>query len=632
DTRILIVDPETRRPCAGERIGEIWIAGTTVAPGYWSAGSIVVDERFAATLAADATEPGAPGRWLRSGDLGFVRDGQLFVTGRIKDLLIVRGENYYPQDFEWAVQDRHEALRPNAAAAIVVDDGVGERLVFMTEVYPERLGDPRALIAALRAELGAVGVQPATILLLGPRAVAKTSSGKVQRGRMKARFLAGEIEALARWDVDADLRKIDAEALAALRASRGPQRLLAVDRLLAALIAAKLGADDEVGATAPLIELGLDSLAMVELGEQLSLALGVRVELASLAAPRSRAELVAVLAALEPPEDHDDADAAPVFTPAPADRLAPFPLHGIQRAYWVGRAGGVLGGVSCHSYHEFDGVDLDLPRLERAWQRLIARHDALRLVVDEDGLQRVLDPESAPAYAIAVDDLRELGDGAREAWLEQLRRRMSHRVLPAERWPLFEIRALRLDERRTRLCFSLDLLIADGSSLALLFAEWRRAYAAPERALPALPDFGFRDCVLHEAALQRSPAYAEALAWWQEQRPEIAGAPALPLARAPEELTRPRFVRRRQVIPARRWAALGEHARRHGLTPTMVVAAAFVEILEAWSGAQPFLLNLTSFRRPPVDPRVDAIVGDFTTMAFLRCDRAEPGAFDALAR
>ena len=520
DTTLLIVDPETHHTCPEDHVGEVWIRGASVARGYWHN-----DDATAATFRARlADAPDGPDH-LRSGDLGFVRGGQLFITGRRKDLVLVRGENHYPQDLEWAVAAVHPALRPNAVVAMSIDDDRGERLVLATEVYPDRLPDPAPLFAAVRAAIGAHGLQLACIVVCPPGAVPRTASGKVQRAVTRQLFLAGTLPQLARWDLptaaapdpEDDLRDL-------LRAADPEVRADLLHDLLRRLLAARLRVPLADLADVPLAQLGLDSLAAVEIADRLGAQLGAPVDLADLLGERTPAELATHLATR--PAD-------PILvTPDPAPRFAPFPLHGIQQAYWVGRAGGSLGGVSCHTYHEFDAHGLDLPRLEHAWRRLVDRHDALRLVISDDGDQRVL--EHVPPYTIAISTPlpSEL-----PAQLAATREQMSHQVHPADRWPLFALRATDLGAGRTRVHLSIDLLIADGASLALLMREWSRLYRDPTSELPPLPPIGFRDCVLADRAAQQTTRHRDALAWWSARRPDFDPAPELPLARRPEELT-----------------------------------------------------------------------------------------------
>ena len=673
DVQLLIVDPETLAPCAADEIGEIWVGGPFVAQGYWNR-----PEETAATFGA-RTRDGA-GPFMRTGDLGYLVDGEVYLAGRHKDVVILRGRNHYPQDLETTVEESHPALRPGCSAAFSVEVGGEERLAIVAEVDEDRLADDRAaatarlLDAIRRAVVTDHEVVPAVIGLIGARQISKTSSGKIQRRATRARLLARELQivgmyvepaeeaaAAASRAVDGEVatdsasRSVDAVAtasasvdgevalaLAAAELAPPPASLPAAPPVAEDALRDALRDADEVGRVAlvrgylewlvalktrqsgpppsdlPLSDVGLDSLALVEVAERLTYQLGVAVEVQELADGRTLPDLAAALAARR----------TDVLPAGPGDRFEPFPLYGIQQAYWVGRA----GGVSCHLYQELERDGLDLARLERAWTRLIERHDALRLVVDADGAQRVLPFEKVGPYAIACEDLGGLADDERERRLLAARERMSHHVLPSDRYPLFEIRALRLGGGRLRVLVSIDLLVADGASMALLLGEWRRLYSAPERDLPPLPPYTFRDCALADQAARHGDRYRASMAFWAARRPAFATAPDLPLARRPEDVPVARFTRRRAVVAPEVWNRLKVEARRRGMTPSVVLCAAFAEALEAWCTRKEFLLNLTTFRRAPVHPRVGEIVGDFTTMAFLACRRPADEPFAAFAR
>lgn len=197
DTRVTIVDLATGQIAVSGRIGEVWITGPTVCAGYWQRPDRTA-ETFAARLPGDDT------LWLRTGDLGHLdADGELFICGRAKDLIIIRGRNHHPQDLELTAERAHPSLRPGGGAAFSIEVRGEERLVIVQELERTALRDPDvpALASALA---GAVGeeheVQPHTVVFLKTGTVPKTSSGKIQRSTARARFLADELEAVGRWE------------------------------------------------------------------------------------------------------------------------------------------------------------------------------------------------------------------------------------------------------------------------------------------------------------------------------------------------------------------------------------------------------------------------------------------------
>jgi yersiniabactin nonribosomal peptide synthetase len=302
-------------------------------------------------------------------------------------------------------------------------------------------------------------------------------------------------------------------------------------------------------------------------------------------------------------------------------RYDPFPLTETQQAYWLGRDTAYeLGNVAAHSYVECDLENLDLARLERAVNRLIERHEMLRAVVGADGNQRIL--PTVPQYRIQVS--RENAEAIRE--------RMSHQVLPADRWPLFAIEASLIPGGRTRLHVSLDLLIADAGSVLLLARECVELYEHPEAAAPPI-NLSFRDYVLADAAWRRHDpeAWNRSLEWWRARLPNLPGPPELPLAIEPSQVKRPRFVRRSGRMEPGAWERVKARARACGATPSILLCTAYAEVLGLWSKEQRFTLNLTLFNRLPRHADVERLAGDFTSGVLLEVDCTAPQPFGARA-
>jgi 8-amino-7-oxononanoate synthase len=194
DHEIVIVDPEKQTPCKSDRIGEIWISGPSVAQGYWNRPEDS-EQTFRARLADNGEGP-----FLRTGDLGFIHAGQLFVTGRLKDLIIIRGRNHYPQDIERTVERSHEALRAGCGAAFAVEVGDEERLVVVQEIerqYIRKL-DAEAVIGAIRQSVSREHeIQAYAVVLLKTSSLPKTTSGKVRRHLCREHFIQGSLNVVA---------------------------------------------------------------------------------------------------------------------------------------------------------------------------------------------------------------------------------------------------------------------------------------------------------------------------------------------------------------------------------------------------------------------------------------------------
>ncbi len=425
--------------------------------------------------------------------------------------------------------------------------------------------------------------------------------------------------------------KVDRKALPPLEWSESEMEYVApatpTEEVLAGVWAEVLGLP-RVGTRDDFFAIGGHSVLATRLMFRIRGVLGVELPLRTLFEAPTVARLAEAVAARRAASVEAGQD-LPRIEPNPAEAHLPFPLTEVQEAYWIGRSGALeLGSVSTHLYFEIDMPELDMARLTHALRRLIDRHGMLRAVVLPDGRQRIL-PE-VPPYEMAVLDLRRLGGEAAEDGALEVRDRMSHQVLPSDRWPLFEIAAT-LFADRVRLHVSVDLLIGDAWSFRLLGRELAGFYANPGLGLPPL-ELSFRDYVVAEVALRDSRAYQDALAYWRQRLATLPPAPSLPLARQPGEIGTPRFVRRHGWLPRAGWERLKGRATRDALTPSGVLLAAWAQILAAWSETPDLTINLTLFNRLPLHHQVDEIVGDFTSLTLLAVEHAGGEPFTDRAR
>ncbi|MFF5212020.1 fatty acyl-AMP ligase [Streptosporangium sp. NPDC000396] len=198
DLDVRIIDPATFEPVHDGRIGEVVVAGESVTRGYWNGKG---QESFKTRL------PGIEGDFLRTGDLGFLWKGQLFVTGRSKDVLIIRGRNHYPQDIEDCVERSHPLVRPRGIAAFTVEADGQEQLVVVAELSPRhdagQIEDVRSAIRQAVAEEH--GLHLHAVALVRSRSVPKTSNGKLQRGLCRRLFLDGKLPILPTAEAGEDV-------------------------------------------------------------------------------------------------------------------------------------------------------------------------------------------------------------------------------------------------------------------------------------------------------------------------------------------------------------------------------------------------------------------------------------------
>jgi acyl-CoA synthetase (AMP-forming)/AMP-acid ligase II len=204
--QLLIVHPETLVPCADDQVGEVWVSGSSIAQGYWNR----VEQTAQAFRAAPATIDGettgaaiadAP-TFLRTGDLGFLHNGELFITGRLKDMIIIRGQNHYPHDIERTVETSHEALRAGCGAAFAIDFKGAERLVVVQEVersYLRKLDEHTVASSIQQAVSSHHGLDIFATVLVKTGSIPKTSSGKIRRHACRMEFLTGSLDVVKDW-------------------------------------------------------------------------------------------------------------------------------------------------------------------------------------------------------------------------------------------------------------------------------------------------------------------------------------------------------------------------------------------------------------------------------------------------
>jgi acyl transferase domain-containing protein/acyl-CoA synthetase (AMP-forming)/AMP-acid ligase II/acyl carrier protein len=274
DQRIIIADSEAFTRRLPDRVGEIWVSGPSVGLGYWN--RLQETEKTFTAYLKDTGE----GPFLRTGDLGFVNDGKLFVTGRLKDLIIIRGRNHYPEDIERTVEQLHPALRIDHGAAFSVELAGEERLVVVYEVERKyRNSELVEVFSAIRRAVAADHeLQVYAVVLVRTLSIPKTSSGKIKRQDCRRKFLEGNLKVVQEWRAATPGTKGAAPATSAGERQAGkredqPQNersVATIEAWLISHIAALVGVDPSaIDSRQPFVEYGLDSLQAVMLAGEL---------------------------------------------------------------------------------------------------------------------------------------------------------------------------------------------------------------------------------------------------------------------------------------------------------------------------------------------------------------------------
>jgi amino acid adenylation domain-containing protein len=446
-SEVLIVDPDTGERKPDDVIGEIWISGPSVAQGYWQKPEFS-RHTFAATLLGAA--PGDSTRYLRSGDLGFLRAGELYVAGRIKDLIVLRGLNYYAEDIEETLADCHPRLRMGGAAAFAVDSSGEERLVIAHEIDSIRDPPLTEMVEAIKTRIGeAYEIIVHDVVLLPPGGLPKTSSGKVQRSRCRELYLAGELPSLR------------AEAAADHAAAVSPALVSAVTALMADLLGMQ-----SISPTDDFFWLGGHSLLATQLVSRIRETFAVELPLRSIFDAKTPQAIAALIAT------------APKMPPLtriePADRNAPLALSFSQERMWYlhqlnpdSAAYNVSGAVLLEGR-------LEVQALHRAFEEVVRQHEVLRTNYPTiDGVAQVR-IGSGRNFPFIVEDHRSAPDplAAATAAASDLAAQPFNIATD----PLLRVALYRIAERKYLLCTSMHHLVTDAWSLGLLVADLLRFY------------------------------------------------------------------------------------------------------------------------------------------------------------
>lgn len=277
EQRFRIVDPVSQTVCTSNQVGEIWVASPNIAKGYWR-NPQETEETFQAFLTENHEGP-----FLRTGDLGFFSEGELFVTGRLKDLIILHGRNIYPQDVEAIVSNCHPALRPGCCAAFSLVQDTSEGLAVVQEVSRHyQKWDIQEIIQAIRQALAQeLETEVVTIELLRMGGILKTTSGKIRRNACRQGFLEGTLPVVERWTLNQTTVPRPVSAVADRHnatARKTEERKEAISEWLKARIAEHAHLDSQrIQADAPFISFGLGSVDAIGLSGELEQWLGVAV-------------------------------------------------------------------------------------------------------------------------------------------------------------------------------------------------------------------------------------------------------------------------------------------------------------------------------------------------------------------
>jgi amino acid adenylation domain-containing protein/non-ribosomal peptide synthase protein (TIGR01720 family) len=595
------------RKCPPDQIGEIWVGGPSVAMGYWKRPQ-ETEQVFRAEL-AEADEH----RFLRTGDLGFMRDGYLFITGRLKELIIIRGRNYYPQDIERTAHESCPAIRLGTGAAFSISARTGGRMVLVQEVPRRQKVDADQIFRSIREAIAEEHeVQIHEILLVPPGSVPRTSSGKIQRNLCRKEFLEGGLEVTERWCAEQGLADADAPP------DPGDED---IQSWLVAQVASAIGVDPgRIDIHRPLVSLGLDSLTAVELAHKVERTLGLAWHAASLL-DKTLTELAAQ-AAKSSAGERTKAISAPAST-----TLTEYPLSYGQQGLWFLHR--LAPESTAYNVAQVIRVAsrVDVPALQQSFQALVDRHGCLRTTftaVNGSPVQRVCEQ-------LAVTFLHENAQGWSEEHMQQRLTQEAAYRFDLEHGPLLRIHLFTCAADDHVLLITAHHIILDLWSLAQLMQELGVLYeAATLGKTAALPPVSsdYSEFVRSQKEMLLSDRGRQLWEYWNKQ---LSGE--LPVLDLMTDRPRPPVqTYGGSSHPFRLGSGLTEKlknlAQAHGATLYMALLAAFQALLHRYTGEEEILTG------SPVAGRTSAefasTVGYFVNTVVLRASISAASTFETL--
>jgi amino acid adenylation domain-containing protein/non-ribosomal peptide synthase protein (TIGR01720 family) len=621
-TTALIVDPDTLAPCVDGRAGEIWIAGPGVASGYWNRPR-ETEQIFCARL-ADGRGP-----FLRSGDIGFFNASELFVAGRRKDLLIIHGENHYPEDIELTVEQTSADIQAGCGAAFSVDGEFGERLVIVFEVRRKRRSQFEEMAREIRAAVfNAHGITAQAIVLVAPGGVPKTTSGKIQRQAARQAYLDNELKA-----VFCDLANEEDPGTIAAGAPINRESLMGASnenkvRLIgeyARRAVARLLKRDPASVTLdhPLLQAGLDSLGAAQLKALIEIDLGVPASLTSLLTGGTIQEIAThIVDAM-----NRTPSAPPKGDPGASDRTALL-SYGQKALWYLHRTSPDSVAYNVARALRFSGP-VDAAILADSVTRLLERHASLRSTFhDRAGQPERRVPAPSPD-SFVTEDLSGWGD-------QRLRDRLNEetrRPFTLEQGPLFRVRLFLTGTHSPVLLIVAHHIVVDYWSLLIFLKELGRVYDAAASGsrleLPPLTE-DYSDYAVWQADMVGGAEGERHLNYWRGQLERELPPLDIPGSRPRPALPAYHGDCARYQFSPELSSAIKSFANRRGATVHQVLLAAYQTLLHRYTGQPLIAVGCPALARGR--PEFSPVVGYFVNPIVVCADFSRDPTFEAVWR
>ncbi|BAZ30185.1 peptide synthetase [Cylindrospermum sp. NIES-4074] len=620
DQEIIIVNPQTLNCCQPGEVGEIWVSGPSIGQGYWH--RLTETNNTFSAYTSDTKQ----GPFLRTGDLGFLENGELFVTGRAKDLIIIRGRNLYPQDIELTAECSHQSLRAGSIAAFTIEVGNGEQLVVVQEVEFRQKPNVEEVTAAIRQAVAEEHeIQVYAVVLIKAGTISKTSSGKIQRRATRAQYLAGELEVLGssileNTDSQRSEHQLNCEAILATNSA---ERQEILEEYLQQLVSKILGLKPKINQ--PLSAFGLDSLKVFELKNRVEADFAVSLSVTELFEGVSIAQLAQLIL------EQLTVSTTPYLAIAPVSRNQDLPLSFAQQRLWF------LDQLEPESpfYNLAATVtlagQLNLEVLISSLNEIVKKHEILRTkFINREGqaVQIVLDEIE---LNLPVIDLSRFSAEQREKELEYLCLREARTPFDLQQGYLLKAKVFHVSAKEHILLLTAHHIVFDGWSMGVFIRELAEFYInklhikSLSHNLPIqYVDFAF----WQRQWLQSAGIFQTQLDYWKQQ---LSGN--LPILNLPTDFPRPAVqtfqgARQTFTVSQELTKALTELSQQEETTLFITLLTAFKTLLYRYTGEEDILVGSPIANRNRAE--IENLIGFFVNTLVLRTNLKENPSFREL--
>ncbi|MBD2435880.1 non-ribosomal peptide synthetase [Nostoc sp. FACHB-110] len=619
--QVVIVNPDTLTRCQDREVGEIWVSGPSVGKGYWHRPTETKQTFYACLTDTQETT------FLRTGDLGFLDKGEVFITGRAKDLIIIRGRNLYPQDIELTTERAHPSLRAGGNAAFCLEVENQEQLIVVQELEFRAKPNCKEVIAAIRQAIAQEHeVQVYGVVLIKPGTIPKTSSGKIQRRATKAEFLAGELQIVnsSIFDsVNVDETEYHLQLNRATILSLTPQesQILLETYLLEQVAQVLKISPAQIDIQQPVSSLGLDSLRVFELKNRIENHVEVAVSVADFFAGLSIKGLATKIIA------EITAGELPLVTVTKIARNTNYhPLSFSQQGLWfIHQLAPDTPAYNIPIVINLTG-QVNIAALTQSLQEIIQRHEILRtnfVLVDGKPVQ-IIHP--TVDFHLPVEDLRNLPDAK-----EGITQEIAQHQFDLSSQMLVRGLLLRLTDDEYQLLMTLHHIVADGWSIGVFMRElaaFYEAYAHQKPSLlPQLP-VQYVDFVHWQRQNLHPERIQTLLAYWKQRLGSQLPILNLPCdyPRSPVQTFKGAKV---QISLSQQLTdSLKQLSHQENATLFMTLLAAFKTLLYRYTGQTDILVGSPVAHRNSVE--VESLMGLFVNVLVLRTDLSKQPSFKEL--